>query len=574
MRAPGGLKAGGPAGLLPSGSASRWVVAGALILLALSADFGRPAHASDDQALWQAARRNGAALDELFRRSQRLMNGWLAHADGETLLLPERLPGLVRGKANDELIYTPNNSAADVYPYLVISSFLIDPALHRGRMMEMLRNEVLYTTRGGAIPGSLDLKTRKLGPPSLFGASEYAKDGLVPITELLGRTPWFFRMADIMEELMERSPVRTRYGNLPSRNAEMNGNVLQVLARLIPMTGDRRFLQWAGQIEDAYLKEVLPANGYLPGSRWDFDKKTDRAYTSFRDHGNELIPGLVLLHAVETEMGLERAEAYRPVIRKMLDRILESANPDGMLYNKVRSTDLKPLDENLSDNWGYVYAAVYAFYQVSGEEKYRWAVLRVLGNLGKYRGYDWEHGSMDGYADSIEGALYLVAREPVPEALDWIESEMKVLLAGQRADGLVEGWVGDGNWLRTVLLYAFMKTQGCYARDWKAGLELGAASDGGRLYLTLHAPFDWAGNVVFDGQRHRRVLNFRKNYARLNEWPEWYTVRESSLYRIEDPDSGIEATRLGSELRDGFALRVPAGKTVRLMVSPVPGGPQ
>ena len=32
----------------------------------------------------------------------------------------------------------------------------------------------------------------------------------------------------------------------------------------------------------------------------------------------------------------------------MLDRILASANPDGMLYNEFRPSDLKPLDEGLS----------------------------------------------------------------------------------------------------------------------------------------------------------------------------------------------------------------------------------
>ena len=51
----------------------------------------------------------------------------------------------------------------------------------------------------------------------------------------------------------------------------------------------------------------------------------------------------------------------------MLDRILASANPDGLLYNEVDADTLEPLDERLSDNWGYVYGAVYTYYQVTGE---------------------------------------------------------------------------------------------------------------------------------------------------------------------------------------------------------------
>ena len=142
----------------------------------------------------------------------------------------------------------------------------------------------------------------------------------------------------------------------------------------------------------------------------------------------------------------------------MLDRILASANPDGMLYNEVDAETLAPPDPGLSDNWGYVYGAVYAFYQVTGEAKYRDAVRKVLANLPQYRQHVWEPrpndptlplGSFDGYADAIESAIYLVNREPVPEALDWIDSEMTVMLGMQRPDGHIEDWYGEGNFNRT-----------------------------------------------------------------------------------------------------------------------------
>ena len=84
----------------------------------------------------------------------------------------------------------------------------------------------------------------------------------------------------------------------------------------------------------------------------------------------------------------------------MLDRILSSANPDGLLYDEIRPSDLQPLERRLSDNWGYVYGAVYTHYMVTGEPRFRDAVVRVLRNLPKYRGHDWENGSQDGYADS------------------------------------------------------------------------------------------------------------------------------------------------------------------------------
>ena len=49
------------------------------------------------------------------------------------------------------------------------------------------------------------------------------------------------------------------------------------------------------------------------------------------------------------------------------------------------------------------------------------------------------------------------------------------VLAYQQPDGAIERWYADGNWNRTALLYAMMKTQGCYLKSWAPGVELGAA---------------------------------------------------------------------------------------------------
>ncbi len=272
-----------------------------------------------------------------------------------------------------------------------------------------------------------------------------------------------------------------------------------------------------------------------------------------RDHGNEMVVGLVLLEALESELGGARAQSYREPLARMLDRVLASASPDGLLYDEIRPSDLSPVQQRLSDNWGYVYGAVYTHYMVTGEPRYRDAVLRVLRALPRYRGHDWENGSQDGYADSIESAIYLVNRAPVAEALDWIESEILTLIAYQKPDGTVERWYGDGNWARTLLLYATMKTQGCYLDGWQEGVELGAVRDGERLLVTLQAPGAWKGRLRFDYARHRRELNFRRNYVRLNEWPEWFTVDENTLYQLTD-GTGHQLVRLGSELKTGIEV--------------------
>jgi hypothetical protein len=523
----------------------------ALLVIGLHARGLEAMEAPPEQAFRLAAE-NGVRTEEVFRQTRRMMNAWLAYADERTLLLPDFIPGYKRG--NRPLgVYTPHNSGADNYPYLLATAFFTDRALYEGRMRDMLRNEIRFTSAPDGVPGNLDLKEGKLGPPSLFGAAEYAKDGLLAITELLGRTPWFYRMADMTAALMARASVPTAFGPLPDAGAELNGDVLQTLVRLAAMTGDRRFLEWAQRLGDAYVLEVLPANHGVPGYEWDFTKHTGPDRMRLRDHGNEIVVGLALLHALESDRQGEREASYREPLGRMLDRILASANPDGMLYNEFRPSDLAPLDQRLSDNWGYVYGAVYTYYMVTGQTRYRDAVRRVLKNLPKYRGYDWENGSHDGYADAIESALYLYAREPVPEAADWIESEVRTLLAFQQPDGTIERWYGDGNWARTLLLYAMWKTQGTYLDGWREGVKLGAVRDGERLLVSLDAPVDWKGRLRFDYARHRRTLNFGRNYVRLNEWPEWFTVDENTVYRLTD-GQGRETLRLGSELKEGIEV--------------------
>jgi hypothetical protein len=520
--------------------------------------------ADDSRTIAAEARLRGQRFERAVSAMQRVLQVWLTHADARTLLLPDRLPGPGSGlRPGDEArVYTPHNSGADLYPYLILTAELTDPSLYRGRMLEMLRNEIRYTNTVASIPGNLDLKTRALGPPSMFGAGEYAKDGLLTVTEYLGRTPWYHRMVDMVADAMDRADVESQFGKLPASDSELNGDYLQVLARLVNMTGDQRFVDWARRLADAYIDEVLPGSHGVPSGKWDFAAHSGDQHLRLRDHGNELIVGLVLQYANEQRWKTPRAEKWKPVIATLLDRVLESANPDGMLYDEVDTATLKPFTQGLSDNWGYVYGAVYTFYQCTGETRYRDAVLKVLRNLPKYRRHVWEPrprdpeltlGSFDGYADSIESALYLVAREPVPEALDWIESEMQVMLGMQKPDGHIEYWYGEGNFNRTAMLYALMQSAGVRPVHWRPGMQVGAVRDGPRLHLSLVLPSPAA--IHFDFARHRRVLNLDRNYVRLNEFPEWFVVDENTLYRLTPGgDASREMVRLGSELIDGVTL--------------------
>ncbi|HZM52899.1 MAG TPA: hypothetical protein VFE68_20515, partial [Vicinamibacteria bacterium] len=124
----------------------------AVVLIGRSSVAAEPP--SDER--FRTAAENGVRSEEVFRRTRRMMQAWLAYADPRTLLLPDYLPGVKRTTAPLDL-YTPHNSGADNYPYLLATAFFTDRALYDGRLREMLRNEIRYTDTGDGIPGNLEL---------------------------------------------------------------------------------------------------------------------------------------------------------------------------------------------------------------------------------------------------------------------------------------------------------------------------------------------------------------------------------------------------------------------------------
>lgn len=516
--------------------------------------------AQDLDSLITEANKRAQLYDTSSSRVQKCLNAVLKEADPRTLLIPDYFfndPVPIKPYLNRNR-YMPENSASDLYPFLVLGSYFTSPELLDTRMTEMLRNDVRFTTKNTGIPSDYWLKRQLKTHSSMFGAGEYAKDGLIAITERMGRNAWYWRMHDMIVDLMENAHIDSDFGQLPSTDTELNGDLLQVLPRLYHMSGDKRFLDWARRIGDAYVYEVLPRNHYLPAN-WNFHKHTGRRQVYLRDHGNETIVGLSMLLATEKFLESSRVKPYEEVLGKMFDRIIASANPDGLLFNQIDAETLEPINAGLADNWGYVYGAVYNFYLVTKVEKYREAVLKTLRNVTKYVNYGWEGRHYDGYADSIEGAIYLLNREPIPETFTWVDTEIEHMFSQQKADGHLDGMYLEGNFIRTTLLHLAMKSQGISVSNWHPGVGVGAVPYGkGLLFnisVTPAASMKWDGFIRFDYARHKRILNYPVNIFRLNESPEWFVVDENSLYAITRLDGSATEIYLGSELIGGKSFK-------------------
>lgn len=483
----------------------------------------------------------GHALDKVHR--------WL-----HEIALPKIDPetGLYRADGN----WDYRDTAADCYPFFIWAAHVVDRDVLNGPARRALHQEIALCNAVDRIPVPWDFKT---GAPKkdiewdemVFQASEYVKDGLIAIVEVTGKDEWFDRMRVIMDDLWLTARYDTPFGKIPSTNIEVNGDNLQSLMRLYTMTGEAKYLDWAERLADYYFADE------------------DFKVTRLRDHGCEIIGGLGLLHAIASTHRPENAKRYEPRLKQIYDLILEQGcNEHGIMYDTLGKKEGR-----FSDGWGYNYVGYLCFDMATGTETYRPHIADTLKNLAKplYKDYAWEGESIDGYADSIEGALYLLNRISVEEGFAWADRETKNNLVDHPTrleHGELWGTMKlQSNGVRTVLMHSLMHTQGVIARPWQQGLQLGAAPEGEGIVIAIHTKEDYSGVLEFDLPRHRVYLGFEQDWPRMNTLPEWFTVEPEGLYTVL---RGEEAPRTytGRQLHAGLEVSVKAGEPLRIEVTP------
>jgi len=267
---------------------------------------------------WGKAEARAELNREALRRTDRVLRAWLRVVDPETGLVPQEYDGHR---------WTVANAAADLYSSLVMHASLVDRPAMNGVLRRAIATERKHAQRIGRLPDDLNVKTLRFlaEEPSLarsmYGASEWCRDGLLRITEILGPgTPWSERLVELADEIMERAQVPSPSGRLPG-GIEVCGEMLQTLSRLHAMTGDKKYRAWAERIGDHYLLERPP-------------QKSHRL--RLRDHGGEIVSGLAELYAMTSRADQDKAARYRGPLRDLLDRVLAVGRaPDGMLYDVI-----------------------------------------------------------------------------------------------------------------------------------------------------------------------------------------------------------------------------------------------
>lgn len=507
--------------------------------------------------LYREASENSLLVNEGFNRCIRYVNAWSLQADSITGLIPRNLR-----ESRD--YWNAWDAAADNYPFMVLTSSILMPGYFSGTALKMLDTERKLTSRIGKLPDTWSFSKNGFRNEKtdtsriIFGAAEYMKDGLIPLTEWLGESPWSERMLEILNDLPAVTKVVKELDGKsfgPNAVMEVNGDLLQVLSRMYWFTGNKEYLEWGAEIAGYYLNEQnLPV--------------TASNHLRIRDHGCEIISGLCEIYLAACYRWPEKRAEWKPFIRQMLDRVLEAGrNDDGLFYNEINPVSGEVISSGIADNFGYTLNAYYFIGLIDSIPEYRDAVVRALSVLNeKYRNFNWENGGCDGYADAIEGALNLFNREPVGEARKWMDSEIKVMWNYQKSDGIIEGWHGDGNFARTTIMYCLWKTLGVLPDRWDEKLYIGASGKDGKLRLALSCDNGWEGNLKFEKPRYSENMHMPFDYPRINQFQQWFTPDRKAEYRVRFFPSRKKVWLTGEELIKGIHVRIEPGEKMYIEV--------
>ncbi|MDP6543665.1 MAG: hypothetical protein QGH60_06695 [Phycisphaerae bacterium] len=502
---------------------------------------------------WKRAERSSKYAGIALGKVQR----WLRQ---RVLPIRDAKTGLFRSTAR---AWNYRDTAADCYPFYVWAAFYTDKKVLDTVMIDTLKAEQKLCNHFDRLPVRYDLKTGRKVVGSLgatiFGACEYAKDGLVAIVEITGRdSPWFDRMRGIVDDIFKHAPYDSPYGKIPSKNIEVNGELLQILPRLYCMTGDRKYLNWAHRLADYYLL----GGKFVP--------------LRLSDHGCEIIGGLGLLLAIDAGADPKKLKQYKPHMEYMFDEILRRGiNSDGVIIGSMQKTPGPHDRVKTGDGWGYDFVGFLDYDLAMGSKRYYDAIRRPLKNLLKprYKNFNWDHNSRDNVADSVEGGLYLLRRFPTPEGFVWADREIATLLVDHTdPKRLWDTHKLEANTVRTVLIHTMLHTRNTIARPWRQGLQLGAAPAGDGICVYMRSDKAYEGKLQFDIPRHRIYMGFKQDWPRMNSVPEWFTVEpdEAHKYTVRDADTGKARVVSGKVLSAGFPVSLETNKPLRLIVRPRP----
>ena len=152
--------------------------------------------------------------------------------------------------------------------------------------------------------------------------------------------------------------------------------------------------------------------------------------------------------------------------------------------------------------------------------------------------------------------------------LDWTTLQHIHRRQSQEKYGPYTGRHFDGSTGRTLCIHMMLNSQGVRTAPFVEGLRLGGVQKDGTLYLSLNNSRSeaWKGLLRFDWPRNEGKAGVI-NWSRINEYPQWFTVRPQESYMvIIDDKPAIKVS--GKELIEGLEMEVTPEQNRRIRVYP------
>ncbi len=523
---------------------------------------------------------HAALAREAVLSARAVYDAWMPIRNPDTKLFPQ---------SNSRSQWNYRNTAADFFPFQWHTAIYTDAAdlslLHETLAAEAGNSGGLPLPRcvhsGRVIWWSTESPIpffQKRG--RVFGASEYVKDGLLSLYEGTADAHAYARMIELLDVILEKAEHDSPYGRIPSDLSEVNGEMLQTLTRVARVEPAARYEEILARIADAAVSAMLPANYGMPCAQFDYaEGVAESTEVPLRDHGNEIIPGLAEAFAfavdhMAEERWRERAERWVGPLATMFEGCLTAGlRPDGLMASSFDARTGELLDERPNDNWGYVAVGVRLFAARAEEagllspahaKVLRTAVRELAESTARTDGLAWEGASHDGYADTIESALLVADRNPQNSRLllDWVDDQMGLLLGKQQPSGFVSAGYLDGNFMRTALMYADLRSGSWMLKPWDPAVAAGYASDGERGVLSLSGRPGATYTLLHRGDQRGFPGAFAKPTPRLNAWPDW---SEPAAMRFVSAEGEISDPALPSDAPpERWTFIMPADGTLNL----------
>ena len=487
-----------------------------------------------DQKPLEAARINARLAQEAKIRANHALETSLS------TMTPANLIPQSRKKSQ----WNYHNVAADHYCFLWLAAWMLSPDQLPVIQRIFLAEQQLTDDAGLARPADARSGTPSTADHDLriFGSSEYVKDGLLSLYERTALPAPADRMHALLHAVIQQSqhaPDPASGMALPGTGSEEVGNVLQAAARLAFQRPKAPYANTAATITDAIVQRMLPAANGLPVLRFDYARNTIlERRCELRDHGNEVIPGLAEAYALAVHWRSQpewasRADQWAEPLTTMYERILQHGrNPDGLLIGAFDPLSFEVLDPRPNDNWGYLLCGILLHTQAARIHglidparlgQLESAAADTALAVTRQHGIAWEGQAMDGYADTLESAIYLAHHLPQlrTSLRTWTDQQIELLFDRQRPDGRIEDNYLDGNFIRTALLYADMHANTLRIEPWRPDVAVGYARTHQRWAIVIVSQQPWTGKLIHDGPRATANLMLPADWPRLNSWPEW-----------------------------------------------------